>query len=119
MGNEVSQSHHFPVSKGSVPVQVVRWSGQRVGGAFTGSASLLTLPAGSTLIEISATENCYLEFGDDSAEAETTIASNLSRLFLAGTQVAPVPLDGDGNPLTHVSVISAGANGVIQVEQVE
>jgi hypothetical protein len=119
MSSELTQSHAFKDTPGSEPLQIVSLSGKRVGGAFTASSAPFTLPTGSTLIEVSATENCYLEFGSGSPVAEATIANDLSRLFMAGVQVIPVPLDGSGNPYTKCAVISAGTDGVVQFEKCE
>ncbi|NIO42811.1 MAG: hypothetical protein GTO41_23265, partial [Burkholderiales bacterium] len=68
MADQVTATHIFADVAGSEPLQVVRFSGKRVGGAFTGSSTLFTLPTGATLVEITATENCYIEFGGASAE---------------------------------------------------
>lgn len=119
MADQVTASHIFPDVAGSEPLQVVRFSGKRVGGAFTGSSTAFTLPTGSTIVEITATENCYLEFGSGSPVAEATIANDLSRLFLAGVQTVVVPLDGSDVPYTKCAVISAGTDGVIQFEKCE
>lgn len=119
MSKELATNHTFRDTAGSEPLQVARLSGKRVGGAFTASSASFTLPTGATLIEVSATENCYLEFGSGSPVAEATIADDLSRLFLAGVQVLPVPLDGSDVPYTKCAVISAGTDGVVQFEKCE
>jgi hypothetical protein len=110
-----------PFQKGT-PLQVVRWSGNRVGVAsgVSGSTEEL-LPAGAQLIEITATENIYIRFGNTGMPvASTTIADDGSRLFLAGVQVVPVPLDAAGNPFDYFSVIRAAAtSGIVQIEEVE
>lgn len=119
MANELNTTHTYPDTAGSEPLQIVRFSGKRVGGAFTGSSTPFTLPTGSTIVEITATENCYLEFGSGAPVAEATIADDLSRLFLAGVQTVVVPLDGSNVPYTKCAVISAGTDGVIQFEKCE
>lgn len=100
------------------PLQVTRWSEQRVGVTFTGSNQIMEiLPTGAILVELTATENCFINFGGSSVIATATIAVNESRLFLAGVQVVPVPLDGSGVPFTHVAVIQQGTAGILQVEE--
>ncbi len=101
------------------PVQIARWTEQRVSVTFTGTSARLTIPSGAVLIEISASENCFLNFGNGSVDASSTIATDGSRLFLAGVQNVVVPLDGSGDPFTHVAVIQQTVAGLIQVEQVE
>lgn len=109
----------FPFARS--PLQVVQWSQKRVGASFTGASQALTLPADTDIIEISSTEHCYINFGTSGAVTATTvIASDASRLFVAGVQVIPVPINpATGTPFTHMAVISAGVNGVIQVEKVQ
>ena len=116
--------HHVfsfhPYQKG-VPLQVVRWSGQRVSVASGAAGSTeLALPAGYTLLEITATENIYIRFGNTGMDvASTTVANDGSRLFLAGVQIVPVPLDSNDNPYDYFSVIRAAAtNGIVQIEGV-
>jgi hypothetical protein len=110
----------YPYQKGT-PLQVVRWSGTRVAvvSGAAGSAEL-ALPS-TSLIEITATENIYIRFGNTGMDvATTTVATDGSRLFMAGVQVTPVPLDSNGNPYDYFSVIrAASTNGVVQIEAVE
>lgn len=101
------------------PVQIARWTEQRTSVTFTGTSARLTLPSGSLLVEISASENCFLNFGNGSVNATAVIATDESRLFLAGVQNVVVPIDGSGDPFTHVAVIQQTVAGLIQVEQVE
>lgn len=100
------------------PLQLPRWSGQRVGVVFTGTSQTLTLPAGALVIEVACTENCYLNFGLTGVNATTVIANDASRLFMAGVQMVIVPIDGSGDPFTHVGVIQATTSGTIQIEEV-
>lgn len=109
----------FPTADG---LQLVRPTGKRVGGAFTGTTSRVTLPqvSATDLVEISASENCYLNFGGSSVEATAVVANDASRLFLAGSQVFAVPLDPATEvPYTHCAIISAGTDGVWQAEEVQ
>ena len=100
------------------PLQVTRWSEQRVGVTFTASNQIMEiLPVGAILVELTATENCFINFGGGSVVATAAIAVDESRLFLAGVQVVPVPLDGSGDPFTHVAVIQQSVSGVLQVEE--
>ena len=118
MANELENYFHFPYQNGT-PLQVVRWSGKRVGGAFGGTSARFTLPIGAFLIELSATANCYVAFGGSAVDAVASIADDASRLFLTGVQVIPVPLDGSGDLYTHIAVIQASEGvGVLQVEKV-
>ena len=108
-----------PFQKGT-PLQVVRWSGTRVGVASgVSGSSELALPS-TDIIEITATENIYIRFGNTGMTvATTTVADNASRLFLAGVQVVPVPFDTNGDPWDFFSVIRAAAtSGVVQIEAV-
>lgn len=110
---------HFPFQNGA-PLQVVRWSGQRVAIASDGdSTAMQILPAGAKLIEISATQDCYMAFGDGAVVASGTVAPDGSRLFLAGAQIVVVPLDSEDVPFTHCAVIQAGVAGIVQIEGVE
>ncbi len=101
------------------PLQVTRWTEQRTSVTFTATSARLTLPAGSLIVEISCTENCYLNFGGASVDATAAIAIDESRIFLAGVQNVVVPLDGSGDPFTHLAVIQHTVSGLIQVEEVE
>lgn len=106
--------------KSSVPLQVTKWTGQRVGVTTGAAAQLIVLPIGTELVEITATENVYVAFGDGTVVATATIGNDASRLFLAGVQIVPVPIDGGTQlPFTHMSVIEAASAGVFQVEKVD
>ncbi len=101
------------------PLHVVLWSGQRDFKTTSGTSQLIVLPVGSKIIEITAVENVYVEFGGSGAVAEAVIADDLSRLLLKGIQVIPVPLDpATGLEYTHVAVIQSTVAGIFQVEQV-
>lgn len=105
--------------KSSTPLQVTRWTGNRVGVTTGAAAQLIALPAGTELIEITATENAYVAFGDGTVVATQAVDAT-SRLFLAGVQIVPVPIDsGTMLPYTHMSVIEAASAGVFQVEKVD
>ena len=100
-------------------LQVPAWSGARVSGVIAAATDRLTIPAGSTLIEITALVDVYINFGNAAVVATTTIEAENSRLFKSGVRIAVVPEDNSGVPFTHLAFIEAVANGdsVIQVEQ--
>lgn len=117
--DKANEDYIFGV-KSSQALQVTRWTGQRVGVTTSGSAELIQLPTGTELIEVTATENVYLAFGDGSVVATASIGNDASRLFLAGVQILPVPIDsGNDLPFTHMSVIQESSPGVFQVEHVD
>ncbi len=103
------------------PLQVTRWSEKRISLAFAGTSSRLLIPAGAVLIEIVATQDCYINFGDVTVVASSTIATDGSRLYMAGTQVIPVPLDAQDPrvPFTYIAVIQESVAGIFQVEELE
>ena len=94
-------------------LQVTTWSEKRVAVTTSGASQLLVLPTDSELVEITAQENVYINFGDNTVVATSTIADDESRFFLAGVQVIPVPVNA-----THVAVIQESAAGIFQVEKV-
>jgi hypothetical protein len=105
--------------KSNNALQVTRWTGKRVGVTTSGSAELIELPPDTELIEVTATENVYVAFGDGTVVATASIGDDASRLFLAGVQILPVPIDGGSNlPFTHMSVIEESSPGVFQAEKV-
>ena len=108
----------FPFA-GRSPLQVVRWTGDRVSVAAGTATANVQLPANAQLIELSATENCYIAFGADNSIEATNSIGAVSRLFMAGVQVVPVPLDPDGNLYTWIAALRAGASdGILQIERV-
>lgn len=113
--DSLQHSVQFP---GGDAAQIVRWSGERIQLAASSSSSAgVALPTGTKVVEIRATEDCYIEFGTGTGIA--ALANEGSVLFLRGVQVVPVPLDASNNPLTHVAVIAAGADdGVVQIEKI-
>ena len=98
-------------------LQVPAWSEVRVGAAITGTTARFVLPPGATLIELSATEDCFINFGDVAVDATSTIATDGSRLFMAGVQTVVVPEDSDGVPFTHLAFLRVATNGTIQAEK--
>lgn len=113
-----SDENKTPVFPGGIPLQVARWSGQREFKTTSGTTQRITLPTGTKLIEITAVNPVYINFGDNTVEATSTIADDGSRLFLAGVQVVQVPLDpADNVPYTHVAVIQVSVAGIFQVEK--
>ena len=114
--NKNSGSHIFEESQ--TPLQVVRWTEQRVAVTTTGSSQRLTLPTLADLIEITAVEAVYINFGGNAVDASNTIANDGSRIFLAGVQVVQVPIDSATElPFTHVAVVQVASPGVFQVEE--
>jgi len=117
---DVANEDYVFGTKSSQALQVTRWTGQRVGVTTGPAAELIQLPTGTELIEITATENVYVAFGDGTVVATATIGNDASRLFLAGVQIVPVPIDsGNDLPFTHMSVIEESSPGVFQAEQVD
>lgn len=106
-----------PYQKGT-PLQVVRWDGARVASTITASSVALVMPS-TTLVEITATQNCYIRFGTGAPTASASIANDTNRLFMSGVQIVPVPIDpGTGVAYTHVAVIRVDTDGFFQVEAV-
>ncbi len=104
-----------PYQKGT-PLQVVRWAGERVFSTVTASSQSLVLPS-ATLIEISSTENCYIRFGTGAPTASASVDDDTNRLYMAGVQVVPVPIDpSTGVAYTHIACIRVADNGLFQVE---
>ncbi len=103
------------------PLQVTRWSEKRIALGFNATTARILIPAGAVLIEISATENCFINFGDVTVEATASIATDGSRLFMAGVQIVPVPLDAQDPrvPFTYVAVLAEASDGTFQVEELE
>ena len=109
----------IPTAGGNFPLQIVRWSGQRVAKTTTATAQRIVLPVGSVCVEITAVQNIFMTFGDDSVVTTKVIENDGARLYLAGVQVAPIPLDpATGEVFTHVSVIEDTLPGIVQIEQV-
>ena len=106
----------FPKEDG-VPLQIVTWTEKRAFINFSDPSVRVILPTLAEIIEITATENVYINFGDVTVVASTTIATDGSRLFLAGVQTVIVPLDSSGVPFTYISAFTAGVDGIIQVEE--
>ncbi len=98
-------------------LQVPAWSEVRVGAAITNSSARFVLPPGATLLELSATEDCFINFGDVTVVATSTIATDGSRLFMGGVQICVVPQDSNGVPFTHLAFLRVDKNGTIQAEK--
>ena len=109
----------IPTAKGNEALQVTRWTGQRDSKLTSATSQLITLPTGSKVIEITAVADVFINFGDGTPVASSTIASDGSRLLLAGVQVIPVPLNpATGNEYLKVAVIQSTVAGIFQIEQV-
>ena len=100
-------------------LQVPAWTEKRIGGVIAAITDRLVIPAGATLIELSALVDCYINFGDVTVDATSVIATDGSRLYMAGAQIVVVPESAPGVPFTHLAFIEAavGSDSVIQVEQ--
>lgn len=93
-------------------------TGTRVNITATATATAAAaLPGtGTKLVEIRATDAVWVKFGTDSVAADTTSASIL---WTPGSAPVVVPLDGSGDPYTHISCMRVGAADVpVQVEQI-
>lgn len=109
----------IPTAKGNEALQVVRWTGQREFKTTSGTSQLIVLPVGSKVIEITAVADVFINFGDGTPIASSTIVDDGSRLLLAGVQVVPVPINpATGVEYLKVAVIQSTAAGIFQVEQV-
>lgn len=113
---DLTSLFRFPHGNDASPLQVVRLTGSRVQLLSSGTTGRLTIPAGATIIEMTCLENTYLNFGGSGVNA---VADVTSHLFFAGTQVMPVPVDGNGDPYTHVAFIQHTTGGTCQVESVD
>lgn len=119
--NTDSDEHVFQESNA---MQVARWVGQRESITTSGVSQRITLPAGTTLLEITAQQAVYLNFGDATVVASSAIdnksaTDNGNRLFISGVQTIPVPLDDNNEPWTHLAVVQEASAGVFQVEQLQ
>lgn len=106
------------VFSNSERVQILRWTGSRASISFAGTTARVALPANAELIELTATEACYIAFGDNTVDATAAI-NTVSRLFVAGVQQVPVPIDpSTDEPYTHIAAIEAAAStpGILQIE---
>lgn len=110
------QLQHVIMFPNGSAVQIARCTGERIQIEATDSPSeAVPLPEGARLVEIRATEDCYIRFGDETVVATT---DHESMLFLRGVQPVAILLDGDNDPLTHVSAVRLGSqNAVVQIER--
>lgn len=115
MLNKSSEGEHVFIR--SSALQVPTWSGEHVGDKIGKLSQRFELPEGTTLVELSAMADCFINFGDSTVVAESTVVSEGSRLFLAGTAIVVVPEDSTGKPFTHVAFIKAGKDKIFQVEK--
>ena len=114
-----SDQNDTPVFPGGEPLQIVKWTERRAFINFADPTVRVILPAGAKVIELTATENVYINFGDVTVNATTTIATDGSRLFLAGVQTVVVPLDSGGIPFTYIAAFEAGVAGILQIEETD
>lgn len=77
-------------------------------GAGTDRVELPTLtPGREDVFRLAATENCFVNFGDDTVTAATT-----DIFFPAGVETIKVPTGA-----THIAAIDAGTNGILSVTE--
>ncbi len=114
-----TSGEHLVYPDTGTPLQLVKWSERRVSITFTGSTQRVVIPSGALIVELTATESCYINFGDDTVAADSTIATDGSRLYLAGVQMVPVPLNSVGVPFTHIAAIQRTVAGILQIEEVD
>lgn len=115
--SKTTEGEHVFIRRSAL--QVPAWSGERVSGVIAATTDRLFIPAGSTLIEITALVDVYINFGNAAIKATSTIETDGSRLFLSGVRVAVVPEDNSGVPFTYMAFIeaAAGNDSIIQVER--
>lgn len=95
---------------------VGRLSQQRANITVAGASDRVALPAGATLIRLTATNDCYVQFGDN-----TVTADNTRMIFLKGTEVMFVPAKSatDRSAMTHIAALQVATGGTLQVEMLE
>ncbi len=106
-----------PVFPGGIPLQVALWTAQRAVINFNATTQRIALPTGSEIVELTATENCFVAFGGSSVDAEASIVSDASRLYLSGVQAIVVPVDSNSVPFTYIAAIQQATAGILQIEQ--
>jgi len=92
------------------PLQALRLSGVRATATTTGVSATLALPAGlvkGEVARISATKDCYIEFGTAGVTATTS-----STLFPAGVEYLVTPPE-----VTHIAVLQVAESGRFQIEE--
>lgn len=112
-----TDQHDTPVFPDGTPLQIARWTAKRAFIAVIVTTDRVILPAGATIIELTATQDCFIAFGDNTVNAVGSIASDASRLFVTGVQAIVIPLDSSGVPFTHIAAIRDTADGTLQIEQ--
>lgn len=97
---------------------IIRWGRGRVNADAADAASAAQAVPSGELLELRASVDCWVAFGDDSVAATADINSHL---FLRGTQSFILPvLDAEGTAPTHFSVMKANStddDGVVQISQ--
>ena len=84
--------------------------GTRVNLASGAASANAAIPAGARVVKVTATENCWLNFGTSGVTAS---AANTSILFLAGVDIIYLP-----STVTHVAAIQFATAGTVQLERV-
>lgn len=106
-----------PVFPGGIPLQVALWTAQRAVINFNGTTQRIALPAGSEIVELTATENCFIAFGGSGVDADGAIVTDASRLYLSGVQAIVVPVDSSSVPFTYIAAIEQATAGILQIEK--
>lgn len=103
----------YSAQRGAFPV--ARLTQERANITVAAASANVALPAGSTLIRLTATNDCYVQFGSD----DTVAAVATDMLFLKGTEVMFVPAvsDTDPTPMTWIAALQVAAGGTLQVER--
>lgn len=105
----------LPKDSSGYPIQTLALSGDRVTASVTGSSNTVALPASAlkknrSVVRLSATTDCFINFGGSGVVAAI---DNTSTLFPKGVETLTVPVGAD-----HIAVIQIAASGTLQVETV-
>ena len=102
MGTQYNVAGHLPKESNGIAVQCLGVDHSDINSlAFTGSAQNLSIPTGAEIVELAASEDCFINWN-------ATAASTTAQFFPKGSVVYKL-LVGQ----TTLSVISNGTNGTI------
>lgn len=113
----LARAFYFSGTQQTAPILTP--SGSRVNATTSAGASTTeaALPSGSKAIRISATEACFIRFGNTGVGAAAADANSM--YFPAGVEYIGVPVDSSGAAYDYFRVIKAGTNEtVVQIERV-
>ena len=100
-------------SFGNVPLQVMRWTGQRESLITSPTSQRMTIPAGATMLELTGTQDCFIAFGGAAVDATVVVANDASRFFLAALEARRSALQGAGaHSAAKAAAIAAACSGV-------